>query len=184
MLTVRMIALLAVAACSRYAYAQAIPAASGPGSYVAVGVGFSSYQADYGQRWIDGGVAFVDVHPTWRYGIEGEARMLKYHIAEGVKESTYLAGPIVYLRPRSFRPYAKFLIGEGKIDLPFGYGHGSFLAYAPGVGIDYLLSDRISIRAIDLEYQQWPQFKFGALHPYGVSAAIVIRLNKVSRYPR
>jgi opacity protein-like surface antigen len=184
MLTIRMIALLAVAACSRNVCAQATPAASGPGSYVSAGVGFSSYQADYGQRWIDGGVAFVDVHPTWRYGIEGEARMLNYHTAEGVKESAYLVGPIIYLRPHRFRPYAKFLIGAGKIDFPFGYGQGTFLAYAPGAGIDYILSDRISVRAIDLEYQQWPQFTFGALHPYGVSAGIVIRLTKLSRYPR
>ena len=181
---VRIAALLAVAACSRTMRAQAMPAASGPGTYVSAGLGFSSYQADYGQRWIDGGMAFVDVHPTWRYGIEGEARMLNFRTDEGVKESTYLVGPIVYLRPQRFRPYAKFLIGAGKIDLPFGCGQGTFLAYASGAGIDYILSDRISLRAIDVEYQQWPQFTFGALHPYGVSAGIVIRLNKLSRAPR
>jgi opacity protein-like surface antigen len=175
--------LFVAAACSRDLRAQALPAATGPGAYVSAGVGYSAYQVDYGQRVLGGGVAFVDVHPTWRYGIEGEARLLNKNTSEGVKESMYLAGPIVYVRSKKLRPYAKFLAGAGKIDFPFGYAKGTYFAYAPGAGVDYVLGDRMSLRLIDVEYQSWPQFTFGNLHPYGVSAGIVIRLTGLKRYP-
>ena len=88
------------------------------------------------------------------------------------------------LRPRRFQPYGKFLAGMGKITLPFGYAHGSFLTYAPGAGLDVALNSHVSVRAIDFEYQHWPQFTYGALSPYGISAGISFRLNPVPRYPR
>ncbi len=130
-----------------------------------------------------GGFVYADVNPQWRVGLEGEARFLRYHNAEDVTESSYLGGlRVEILHPRRLQPYAKFLAGVGRITLPFGYAHGSFLAYAPGAGIDVALSDRFTVRAVDVEYQHWPQFTYGALSPYGVSAGISFRLNGVSRY--
>jgi hypothetical protein len=177
-------ALLTLAACARSVHAQAQPTASGPGTFVSAGVGYSAYQADYGQRVIDGAMVFVDVHPTWRYGVEGEARLLNMRTSEDVTESTYMVGPHVFLMQGRLRPYAKLLVGLGKINLPFNYGQGTFFAYAPGAGVDYTVSDRISLRLVDFEYQEWPQFTFGNLHPYGVSAGIVIRINGLNRFPR
>jgi opacity protein-like surface antigen len=177
-------ALLTAAACTRSVRAQAQPTASGPGSYVSAGFGYSAYQVDYGQRVLGGVMVFVDVHPTWRYGVEGEARLLRMNASEDVTESTYLVGPHIFLRQGRLRPYAKLLVGLGKINLPFNYAQGTFFAYAPGAGVDYTLSDRISLRLIDAEYQEWPQFTFGNLHPYGVSAGIVIRINGLNRFPR
>jgi hypothetical protein len=163
--------------------AQALPTASGPGSNISAGGGFSELQADYGQRILGGGFIFVDVHPTWRFGLEGEARYLRMHTAEDVKETTYLGGPHVYLRSNAFRPYVKFLAGVGRLDFPFGYAKGTYLVLAPGAGIDYLITDRISIRAIDFEFQDWPQFTYGTLHPYGISAGISFRLNGHAHFP-
>jgi opacity protein-like surface antigen len=176
-----LLALLAFA-CIAAAQAQGLPAASGPGTFISVGAGYSFVQADYGQRTLGGGMAFVDIHPTWRFGLEGEARLLRMNTSEGVTESTYLAGPHIYIRPGRLRPYVKILAGAGKISFPFGYGQGTYFAYAPGVGVDYLVNDRWSLRLIDMEYQQWPQFTFGTLHPYGASAGIVFRINKVDHY--
>ena len=164
--------------------AQAIATAGGPGSYVAVGGGISSFQADYGKRIITGGMIYADVNPQWRVGLEGEARFLRYHTFEDVTESNYLGGVrVAILQPRRWQPYAKFLAGMGKITLPFNYAHGSFLTYAPGAGLDIAWNDRITVRAVDLEYQHWPQFTYGPLSPYGVSAGISVRLNGISRYP-
>lgn len=179
-----MLVLFVSAACAREVCAQAQATASGPGAYVAAGVAVSAYQADYGQRWLGGGTAFVDAHPTWRYGVEGEARVLRFHTSEDVTESMYMVGPHVYVLPGKLRPYAKFLIGAGKINLPFNYAQGAFLAYAPGAGVDYLVSDRFSVRLIDVEYQGWPQFTYGNLHPYGVSAGIVFRVNGLRIFPK
>ncbi|MGI4830943.1 MAG: outer membrane beta-barrel protein [Janthinobacterium lividum] len=178
------IAVLAFVA-GRQGMAQAIPTASGPGGYVAVGGGVSEFQSDYGHRDIAGGFFYVDVNPQWRVGLEGEARFLRYHTFEDVTESNYLGGVrVAILHPRRWQPYGKFLAGVGEITLPFHYAHGSFLTYAPGAGLDIALNNRVSIRAVDLEYQHWPQFTYGALSPYGVSAGISVRLNNVARYPR
>ena len=165
-------------------HAQALPAASGPGSYIAVGGGVSWFQADYGHRDIGGGVLYAEVNPHWRFGLEGEARFLHFHTAQDVTEANYLGGVrVALLHPRKLQPYVKFLAGVGKITLPYGYAHGSFLAYAPGAGLDLALNDRLSIRVLDVEYQRWPSFPFGTLSPYGVSAGVLFRLNPVRRYP-
>jgi hypothetical protein len=175
---------LLVSRGSSVANAQAQATASGPGSYVAVGGGVSALQADYGKRVLGGGFAFVDVHPHWRYGLEGEARYLRLHTDENVTETTYIGGAHVYLRPQAFRPYVKFLAGVGRLNFPFGYAYGTYLVLAPGAGIDYMITDRLSVRAIDFEYQDWPQFSYGALHPYGVSVGVSFRVNGLNRFPK
>lgn len=165
--------------------AQAVSTASGFGSFIAIGAGASGFQAEYGHRDIVGGFIYTDVNPQWRVGFEGEARFLRYHGFENVTESNYLGGlRVAILQPRRWQPYGKFLAGMGKITLPFNYAHGSFLTYAPGAGLDIALNDRITVRAVDFEYQHWPQFTYGALSPYGVSAGLSVRLNPVTRYPK
>jgi len=65
-----------------------------------------------------------------------------------VTETNFLAGPRVMIRPGPLRPYVKFLVGAGKINFPFHYAQGTYLAYAPGAGLDYLLNDRFTIRVV------------------------------------
>jgi hypothetical protein len=164
--------------------AQARPTASGPGSYVSVGGEGTLFQADYGKRYLGGIAAYADVHPHWRYGGEVEARFLRFNTDESVTETTYLAGAHINVLPGRLRPYGKFLIGVGKINFPFNYATGSYLVYAPGGGVDYVLNERWTVRFVDAEYQIWPQFSFGALHPYGVSAGIAFRLNPEYTIPK
>jgi len=164
--------------------AQALPTASGPGSYIAVGGGLSVFQADYGQRNIAGGFVYADVHPTWRFGIESEARYLQLHISEDVTETMYLTGLKVAVRPSGFRPYGKFLVGAGRITLPYGYAQGTFLTLAPGAGIDYSLGKRFTARLVDVEYQLWHDFPYGQLRPYGISVGISYRLNDLEIFPK
>ena len=164
--------------------AQAVPTATGPGSNVVVGGGVSGYQAVYGSRNIAGGFVYADANPHWRVGLEGEARFLRLHTFEDVTETTYLGGArVLVLRPRRLQPYAKFLAGMGRITLPFGYAHGSFLTYAPGAGLDVALNSYVTVRAVDFEYQHWPQFTYGPLSPYGVSAGISVRVNPMRVFP-
>ena len=166
------------------AHAQAVPTAVGPGSNLTVGGGVSAYQAVYGNHDISGGFLYADANPQWRVGLEGEARLLRLHTFEDVTETTYLGGVrVLILRPQRLQPYAKFLAGMGRITLPFNYAHGSFLAYAPGAGLDVALNRYVTLRAIDIEYQHWPQFTYGPLSPYGVSAGISVRLNPIRLFP-
>ena len=169
----------------RQASPQVVPSAVGPGAYVAVGAGVSAFQAVYGQRDLAGGFLYADVHPQWRVGFEGEARFLRYHTSEDVTESNYIAGIRVrVLHAHRLEPYTKFLAGMGKITLPFGNAHGSFLAYVPGAGLDVAVSHNVSVRAIDFEYQHWPQFPYGSFSPYGISTGIRVRVTPLARIPQ
>lgn len=164
------------------ASAQALPTASGPGPYISLGAGVSAIQADYGQRILGGGMLFSDMHVTARYGIEAEARWLDKHTDEGVTERTLLVGPHVYLfKHGPFKAYGKFLVGQAHMTFPFGYAKGNYLALVPGAGLDVKLTPRIELRALDFEYQDWRNFTFGPMHPYGISAGISFRLTHVFR---
>ncbi len=165
--------------------AQARPAATGPGSRLEAGLGFSGFQQDYGKRTITGTTFFADFHPNWRYGLEGEARYLNRNTSQDVTLSTYMVGLRVALRthPSGVQPYAKMMVGTGHIVLPFRYAQGNFLTYAPGGGVDIALGDYVKIRAIDFEYQRWPDFPYKTLSPYGLTTGIAVRLTRLKRYP-
>jgi hypothetical protein len=165
-------------------HGQDMPPVKGPGSYVAVGGMISSFHNPYGERYLDGGAVYVDLNPTWRFGLEGEARTLRLNSNENVTMTSYFAGLRVAARPGRFSPYGKFLVGAGKITLPFDYAKGTFFTYVPGGGIDFKLNDRVTVRALDVEYQLWQNFPYGALRPYGLSVGMSIRLNRVSHVPK
>ena len=57
-----------------------------------------------------------------------------------------------------WEPYGKVMIGNGQFNFPFSYGHGGYLMFAPGGGLD-IHYHRFSIRAIDYEYQHWDASK-------------------------
>ena len=67
-------------------------------------------------------------------------------------------------------PYGKFLFGLG--NAPFLSGNTFVLAY--GGGVDYRLTRRFSLRAIDFEYQQWRVNP--TIYPYGGSVGISYKI--------
>lgn len=170
-----------IASC---AIAQAVPTATGPGSSVTVGGGLSLANSAYGQRDLAGGWLFSDFYPHWRFGLEAEARYLRLHQSEDVKETNYLIGPRIFVHSGREQIYAKFLVGDGHIDLPFHYGRGDFLALAPGGGVEFALNDYVSIRAFDFEYQLWRDFPYGSMRPYTVSAGLSVRVTRMVRLPK
>ncbi|HEX4155827.1 MAG TPA: hypothetical protein VHY48_09450 [Acidobacteriaceae bacterium] len=167
-----------------HAMAQASPTATGPGSSVVIGGGAATFQSIYGSRDLGGGFVFADLQPHWRIGIEAEARYLRLHTSEDVTEKNYLAGPRVLVRSGRWQPYAKFLVGDGHINMPFHYGSGDFLALVPGGGVDFALNSFVNIRVADFEYQLWREFPYGTMHPYGISAGVSIRLTPILRFPK
>jgi hypothetical protein len=153
--------------------AQAAYTATGPGTYVSVGVTASGFQQDYGKHYIGGLTLFANANLTRRFGVEAEFRDLAAHTAEDAKERTYLAGARYSVLTHNWRPYLKLLAGRGELDFPFHYARGSYFVVAPGAGLDLRIPNtRLTFRAVDVEYQVWPQFTFGALHPYGVSTGL------------
>ena len=63
-------------------------------------------------------------------------------------------------------------MGVGFFNFPYNYAKGKYFVIAPGAGVNYNLTDNVKIRLVDVEYQNWPQFTFGNITPYGVSVGI------------
>jgi hypothetical protein len=114
-------------------------------------------------------------------GIEAEGRWLRQNALANTTESTYLVGPRMQFRKEPFSPYAKVLAGLGHFNFPYNDAHGSYFVIAPGAGVDFYVNNSLKIRLVDIEYQQWPQFTFGTISPYGVSFGLSYRVFNGSR---
>jgi hypothetical protein len=166
--------------CIHAAGAQALPTASGPGAYVIVGGTYSGFESNYGAQKIGGASVYADTNFIWRYGVEVEARRMNY-LNFGERQSTLLAGPRWSFRPTGLVPYVKVLVGGGRFDFPYGFGYGNYFVLAPGAGVDLRVGKKLRLRLVDFEYQEWPGFTFGAIHPYGLSAGISYQVLGSSR---
>jgi opacity protein-like surface antigen len=164
--------LLTAAAASS---AQVVPSAAGRQLSLTAGALGSAFQPDYAGGPVEqtspnrlyGVGAYVDLRLTRWVQLEAEARWQRYNEYLGINEDNYLVGPRLPIHHFGrATPYAKALVG---------FGSGSFLTghagtFAFGGGVDYRLTKRISVRAIDFEYQRWNVTP--TLYPYGVSAGI------------
>lgn len=167
------------------ARAQVVPAATSHTLSVSAGALGSMFQPDYDGLGIAytspnrlyGPGAYVDVHFSRWVQVEAEGHWLRYNqfyqpgSSTGNGESTYLIGPrIPIVTFHRITPYGKFLVGLGS---------GSFLTGTTfvldyGGGVDYRLTRRFTLRAIDVEYQQWRVNP--TLYPYGGSVGISYRI--------
>ena len=161
--------------------AQAVPTATAPGAYISVGSTYSLFDSGYGKQKIIGAGVYVDINPHRRAGLEAEGRWLKQSWSPNIRQSTYLIGPRAQFRHGAYTPYIKTLVGLSHFDYPYGIAHGKYFVIAPGIGVDIMLNDDIKIRLIDIEYQQWPQFTYGTINPYGISFGFSYRVFNGSR---
>lgn len=121
---------------------------------------------------------YIDMRFTHWFQIEGEGRWLRFDQFAGEHQDTYLIGPKVPIHQFGrAQIYGKALIGIGKMTFPNKFGYGSFTALAFGGGVDYRLSRKLTLRAVDFEFQDWPRFLAGSsLYPYGVSVGVGYRV--------
>jgi len=174
--------------------AQVVPSAYARGLTITAGGELSGFQPDYtgfgvpehGQfsQNLYGIGAFVDVKITPWVQIEGEGRWLRYNQTDGIYEDNYLVGPRLPIYKAHFwkaTPYAKVLIGYGKLNFENGNGYGRYTDIAYGGGLDIKMTRRINLRLPDIEYQQWPKWTEGTgkdstLFPYGASVGVSYRI--------
>lgn len=169
-----------VALCAFFAatflssHAQVTQSADARGLSITAGGMVSGFQPDEGNNDLGGLGTYVDVHLTHWIQVEGEARWLRFNQYYGEHQDNYLIGPRVPIKQFGRATvYGKALIGLGKMTFPFNYGYGSFTALAYGGTVDYKLSRKLSLRAIDFEYQQWPKWlNNNSLYPYGISVGV------------
>jgi len=180
------------ALCAR---AQVVPSAYARGMSIAAGGEVSGFQPDYAGNgvpqaaplsgYMAGIGTYVDVKFTPWVQIEGEGRWMRFNQPDkGIYEDNYLVGPRLPIYKLHFwhaTPYAKVLIGYGKLNFEDGNGWGRYTALAYGGGLDMKLSRRLTMRLPDFEYQQWLKWSEGTgkttnLFPYGLSVGVSYRI--------
>ena len=168
-----------------FARGQVAPAANGRASTLSAGATIAAFipypnaaktLAGYPNNVLTGVGAFVDFAPSNWWGIEAEGHWLRFHEFAQIHEDTYLVGPRLQLRLRHFRFYGKALYGFGEFGFPYEYAQERTPLVAFGGGAEYTLTRRISVRALDGEFQHWLNFQNHGLSPYGASAGVAYRL--------
>jgi hypothetical protein len=174
---IRVGAVLALAFClAGMAQAQTVPAGDEGGLAIWAGTSGSSYYVQYGERKMVGVTAFVDADTRRRLGIEVEGQWVEFRQSAGVHIETYSIGARYHFSVGRFQPYVKGLAGFGDFNFPYNLATGRFLVATAGGGIDYRLSRKIEIRAVDCEYQNWPKFTFGNMTTLSVSVGLRMRI--------
>ena len=121
--------------------------------------------------------AYVDLRVRHWIQFEAEGRWLRFNQFENIYEDNYLVGPRVPIHEtRRYKPYAKALFGYGKMNFQSNYAYGNFADLALGGGVDIPLTRKITLRAINFEYQLWPNWLSGTLKPYGGDVGIAYRI--------
>lgn len=171
--------LCVVIALPALAHGQATESATARQLTISAGGFASGFQPDEGPNNLYGLGTYVDAHFTHWLQLEGEARWLRFNQYAGEHEDTYLIGPKVPIKQLGRRSelYGKAMIGLGKMTFPFNYGYGTFTALAFGGGLDYSLSRKMTLRAVDFEYQDWPKWlNNNSLYPYGISVGVAYKI--------
>ncbi|MGA9063104.1 MAG: hypothetical protein WB341_15755 [Terracidiphilus sp.] len=158
------------------ARAQVVSAGDQGGLRLSAGAMGSGYSLQYGQRKMLGVSGFIDVDTKRRLGIEAEGRWLEYRQTANAHAETYSVGGRYHFDLGRFQPYAKGLAGFGDFNFPYNYAHGRYLVVTAGGGVDFHWTYRITVRAADFEYQDWPQFTYGNMTSVGVSAGFRVRV--------
>jgi Outer membrane protein beta-barrel domain len=174
---IRAVAILALAAgLASLAHAQTTSPGDQGGLGIFAGATGTGTYAQYGERKMLGVTGFVDADGRRRLGIEAEGQWVEFHQSADVHIETYSIGVRYHFVEGRFQPYVKGLVGFGDFNFPYNLATGRFLAVTGGGGLDIRLSRRIYIRAVDFEYQSWPQFTFGAMTTLNASAGLRVRV--------
>jgi hypothetical protein len=172
---------------SALAHAQVAAAATGRQFSLTAGGLVSAFQPDYegggiastSTNRLYGMGAYVDVKFTRWIQVEAEGRWLKFNQFDSINQSNYLVGPRIPIHTyfKRVTPYGKVLVGIANMNFEFNEANGRFTDLAYGGGVDIKVTKRISVRAFDFEYQQWPRwYQNQPLYPYGASAGIGYRI--------
>jgi opacity protein-like surface antigen len=171
-------------------FAQVQPAARIGGFPLGVGGGLSDYSVDYGSgRRMIGASAWADYSLYHGLGVEAEGTSIfadKPSELTRMKQESIKGGAIYkYHQIFHVRPYAKGLIGLGKIDFPSRnplYTSDKFTMYAVGAGLEYKAWKTLYVRG-DYEYQFWKNYLGpNTLNPNGFTIGATYYLRGVHRH--
>src|ERR1700712_4068781 len=161
--------------------AQALPAASR--EPIEVGAAFSFGSPDFEQTttYVEGVTVFANAGIKGRLGAQIDVHLDGLITPIDIGQDTYQIGPrFSLLHEDRVNIYAKVIGGIGRFSYQAGtYPNPSSATYGVfsfGAGIEYRVSRRFDVRAMDLEFQTWPGFPGGSLHPVVASMGLAWRL--------
>lgn len=169
-------------AASSQLHAQALPTATRNGILQAGG-GVTNASTDEFIPRITGYTAYVGFDIRQHIGIEADIHMLNIITPQDFVEKSYLLGARYVWHHGRLNPYVKVLggIGQSSIQQPspiFAPGTpGTYMVVAGAGGLDIRLPHHINVRAIDFEYQMWPNFPPNGLSPSLITCGAAYRFN-------
>jgi hypothetical protein len=186
------------------AQAQTVPAASARQVSITAGGMVSIFQPDYAGLWtfvctancttqtptgvyypvagssnqpLLGAGAYVDVKLSRWVQIEAEGRWMRFNQFANIYQDNYLIGPRIPLTHFwKATVYGKALGGFSNMNFDSFGDHGRFTDIAVGGGADIKMTNRLSLRLVDFEYQYWPSWGNSSLSPYGASVGVGYRI--------
>lgn len=192
----RVLSALLVSGAAIPALSQVVPPTQGGTLPFRVGAGYSIYASD----WLNGAGGNIGGPSVWidfdipksppalsGFQIEAEGRDLNYDrtgIDPGLRQYTFAGGVNYAWRyDPVFHPYLKFLAGIGNLDFARGsqipgYRKDSRAFYAPAIGLDVRVHERLWMRG-NYEYQFWPHFFQGnTMTPHGFTLGMFYDFSK------
>jgi Outer membrane protein beta-barrel domain len=169
-------------AASSQLHAQALPTATRNG-ILQVGGGITNASTDEFKPRITGITGYATFDIRQHFGIEADVHMLSIITPSDFVEKSYLLGARYVFRHGHLDPYIRVMagIGQTSIQLPSPNRApgtpGTYLEYAGAGGLDIRLSHHINVRAIDFEYQTWPNFPPNGLSPILITCGAAYRFN-------
>lgn len=158
------------------AQGQTVPDGDAGRLRVSAGVEGSGVYLQYGVRTMGGVTGFVDLDAQNSFGVEMEGRWVELNQRANVHTETYSVGPRYHHSFGNLQAYGKGMVGFGDFNFPYDLARGRFLVATAGGGLDVKLRRRLYVRVADVEYQCWPQFTYGAMSSFVVSAGLRVQV--------
>jgi hypothetical protein len=136
---------------------------------IQAGAGLAYIMPDYVDASIKGVSFWADYDFLKYVGVEASVHLGTIITPADIAETSYFVGPRLVYRHRKLTGYAKILLGRATITNQFYGVSSSYNAYALGGGLEYKIARKINLRAIDFEFQQWPDFEPHTLSPIAIT---------------
>ena len=139
---------------------------------IQAGVGVTSLNTDYTPHATQGVSFWADYDFHKFLGVEAGGHLGGIVSRDDVGENSYLIGPRIIYRKRHLTGYGKLLAGRGTITDQLRNHSSTFNIYAFGGGLEYKVSRRLNLRAVDFELQKWPDFEPNTLSPTVITVGL------------
>jgi opacity protein-like surface antigen len=172
----------AVCCFTRSADAQyrehALPTASRAGDLqIGGGLILGSSNYNFTPTQLVGGAGYTTFDIRSHLGAEFSFHHSQTSVDSTVYERTYEIGPRVYVSKGRLSPYAKMMYGRGVYNFHNGVANVAYNIYTFGGGADFAVARSINVRG-DYEYQSWPGFPLGTLHPNVVTIGVAFHFHE------